>query len=268
MNAMQFDSRWVLVTGASSGLGREMALQLARDHRANLVLVARRAERLQALKAELESAYGVRCHVIAADLADPVAVERLFAEATAVGEVYGVVLNAGVTHFGHHQALAWADFEKMLATNVTSLVRLASLFTPYLLAKNSGGGILLVSSIAGLLPVPYQAAYAGTKAFVTNFGQSLAAELRGENLSITVFSPGGIDTEMSRNSDLKFFENTVFLQDAAACAREGIEAMRRRRSLHVPGFLNRNQLLLSRLVPRSLVGMLARNVYRKALGPG
>lgn len=268
MNAMNFNSRWVLVTGASSGLGREIACELAREQHANLVLVARRVDRLNELKAQLEKECSIRCHVIAADLADPAAVERVYTEAIAVGEIYGVVLNAGVTHFGRNAELDWPGFQNMLATNVTSVVRLVNLFTPYLIKRDQGGGIMLVSSMAGLLPVPYQAAYAGTKAFVTNFAQSLGQEMHDENLSITVFSPGGIDTEMSQNSRLRYFENTVFLQDAKSCAADAVLAMRTRRALYVPGFLNRNQLLLSRLVPRSLVGFVARNTYRKALGAG
>lgn len=265
MKPFELNNRRVLVTGASSGLGREMAVQLARDHHANLVLVARRTDRLQELKAELESAYAVCCDVIAADLSDPAAVDRLYEEATAGGEVHAVVLNAGITHFGKHLELDWAGFQQMLATNVTSVVRLVNLFSPYLIAKKSDGCILLVSSMAGLLPVPYQAAYAGTKAFITNFAQSLAGELHAENISITVFSPGGIDTEMTRTSRLKYFENTLLLQDVESCAADAINAMRLRKSLYVPGFLNRNQLLLSRLVPRSVVGFIARKAYRKAL---
>lgn len=265
-NAMDFRGRRVLVTGASSGLGREMAFQLAREHGANLVLVARRIERLNEVKAQLERECGIDCQVIAADLADPEAVNRVHAEATARGDIYGVILNAGVTHFGRHAELGWVGFENILATNVTSVVRLIDLFVPDLIRHNQGGGVMVVSSMAGLLPVPYQAAYAGTKAFVTNFCQSLAAELHAENVSITVFSPGGIDTEMARNSDLKYFADTILLQDAAACAREGLQALRQRRPLYVPGVLNRGQLLLTRLVPRSLVNLITRKSYEKALG--
>ena len=102
MKDMTLNSRWVLVTGASSGLGKEMACQLARQYRPNLILVARRADKLEALKAELDKEAGVCCHVIAAELSSPVDVDRVYEEAIAVGDVYGVILNAGVTHFGRH----------------------------------------------------------------------------------------------------------------------------------------------------------------------
>ncbi|MFP5431271.1 MAG: SDR family NAD(P)-dependent oxidoreductase [Gammaproteobacteria bacterium] len=266
MNDMNFGSKWVLVTGASSGLGMEMACQLAREHKANLILVARRMENLRLLKAEVEQREGIRCHVIAADLSVPADVDRVYEQAVSVGDVYGVILNAGVTYFGRHRDMEWSTFQNLLSTNVTSVVRLVSLFVPYLTEKRQQGGIMIVSSVASLLPVPYQAAYAGSKAFVTNFAQSLGQELRGEKVSVTVFAPGGIDTEMTRGSKLRYFENTVFLQDVKSCAHEGLQAMQLRKSLHVPGALNRTQLLLSRFIPRNLSASIARNAYRKALG--
>jgi len=265
-SAMEFAGRWVQVTGASSGLGEEMARQLAGNYRSNLILVARRAERLNSLKAELEQSHGIRCHVIAADLSNPADVDRVHAEATANAEVHAVILNAGVTHFGHHLDLDWAGFERMLATNVTRVIRLVNLFTPDLIRQNQGGGLLLVSSMAGLLPVPYQAAYAGTKAFITHFSQSLTQELSGESISVTVFSPGGIDTAMTQSSKLRYFENTVFLQDVKSCASDGLNVLRTRKTLFVPGRLNRAQLFATRLVPRKLIAFIGQSTYRMALG--
>ena len=242
-----------------------MAIQLATQHGANLILVARREAKLLELKNILEKNTGVKCHVIPADLADADAVNRVFHEATAFCDVYGVILNAGITHFGRHSTLDWATFEQMMAVNVMSVTRLLSLFSPYLLSKNHGGGMMVISSLAGLLPVPYQAAYAGTKAFVTNFTQSLYQELHDENISITVFSPGGIDTEMTQKSNLRHFENTGFLQDVQSCAREGIVAMESRKSRVVSGWLNRQLLFLTRFTPRSLVSFATRKAYERIL---
>jgi short-subunit dehydrogenase len=117
-------------------------------------------------------------------LSVPADVDRVFEEAIAVGDVYGVILNAGVTYFGKHLDMEWSTFQNLLSTNVTSVVRLMSLFAPYLLGKQQGGGIMVVSSMASLLPVPYQAAYAGSKAFVTHFTQSLRQEwIRREHIA-------------------------------------------------------------------------------------
>lgn len=262
---MQFHARWLLITGASSGLGLEMARQLATHHHANLILVARRQPQLLALKAELEHSAGVHCHIIAADLSKATEVDRVYREAVEVGAIYGVILNAGVTYFGDQRALAMDDFDRMLALNVSSVVRLLTLFSTYPALKQQGGGMMVISSMAGLLPVPYQAAYAGSKAFVTNFCQSLALELHDDNLSLTVFAPGGIDTEMTSNSQLRHFRHTPFLQNVQSCAAEAISAMQTRQRLAVPGFLNRQQLLLSRFLPRQLTGLIARKIYARAL---
>lgn len=266
MKDMNFGSRWIVVTGASSGLGMEMACQLAHQHKANLILVARRLDNLTALKSELEKKEGIRCHVIAADLSLPTDMDRVYEESIKVGDVYGVILNAGVTYFGKYLDMDWGTFQKLLATNVTSVVRLMNLFVPYLIRQQQGGGVMVVSSVASLLPVPYQAAYAGSKAFVTHFTQSLRQELRGESVSVTVFAPGGIDTEMTRGSKLRYFENTVFLQDVQSCARDGLQAMQARNALYVPGSLNRIQLFFTRFIPRNLVAFIAQSAYRKALG--
>ena len=266
MKRMQLESRWVLVTGASSGLGREIATQLARDHRANLILVARRQSRLEELQQELESEYGVQVRVQPADLSDLDQVERLFEVCTRECNIYAVVLDAGVTFFGRQQNLAWDEFQRMLATNVNSVVRLVNRFVPYLLSRNDGGGLLIVSSLAGIIPLPYQAAYSGTKAFLTNFGLALAYELRHENLSITVFAPGGIATEMLDKSGLREkFADSPFTQSVTVCARSAIRAMQRRRRLAVPGVLNKIAATAARCVPRIALTALVGRAYQRAL---
>lgn len=265
MKKMQFAGRWVVITGASSGLGKEIAQQLARDHQANLVLVARRQDKLDQLKRQLEREVGVHCHVIPADLSRPEEVERVLQESLQVGDIYAAVLNAGITHFGRHEDLSWASFQQLLATNVSSVVQLLNGYREHILQRDNGGGILLVSSVASLVPVPYQAAYAGSKAFITHFAQSLWHELSDRNISLTVFAPGGIDTPMTRDSNLKYFENTPFVQSVEDCAEEAIAALQSRRLLHVAGRLNRLQLLLSRFVPRALVGRITKSAYAKAL---
>lgn len=264
--SLELNGQWVLVTGASAGLGEAMARQLARDHGANLVLVARREDRLRALATELEASRpGVRTRVVPADLTDPAAVDRVAEEAQADdGPLRGAILNAGVTYFGPHGDLGPDTFSAILATNVTSVVRLASAFVPAM-ANAGDGGLLLVSSMAGLLPVPYQAAYCGTKGFVTNFGLALAEEHHASPVSITVFCPGGIATDMTHDSKLRHFESGPFMQTADDCAREGLAALVARKRLAVPGRLNRAQLFATRLVPRTLAATITRRAYEPAL---
>jgi short-subunit dehydrogenase len=259
---MDFRGKWVLVTGASSGLGREMARQLAVDHGANLVISARRAQKLDELKAEL-APKGVSVEVVTGDMGKPEDVDRVLTEATRGRSLYGAILNAGVSHFGHHHEMPWADFLSMLQLNVTSNVRMATELVAHMKQHQLGGGIMLISSLTGVMPVPYQSAYSGTKAFLNSFGTALAHELEGQPLSMTVFAPGGIQTEMTAGE--RFTTLRQWLAPVDETARAALVAMKRRERLAVPGFLNQLGVFAFRFVPRRFaMGQLAAN-YRKAL---
>jgi hypothetical protein len=264
---LDFRGRTVLVTGASSGLGKDMARILARDHGANLLLVARRRDALAALCSELSAQHKIKADFLVADLVNPVDVERIFDEATAQHSIYAVILNAGVTYFGQALEQPQASVEALLATNVSSTVRLTSRFVPYLIARQEQGGVLLVSSMAGFTPMPFQAVYGASKAFVTSYGQSLAEEVKATGVTVAVFAPGGIATEMLESSGIsrKFKAGDVGIMASDACAREGLEAFRRRRGLHVPGGLNQLTSFVTRLAPRSFVAARVADIYRGAL---
>jgi uncharacterized protein len=266
LKPMEFRDRWVLVTGASSGLGRDMARLLACEHGARLMLVARRGNKLRELARELEASAGTDVRIIEADLSRDADVERVFQEATHLGEVYGVILNAGVTHFGHHADLGHQAFQGMLATNVTSVVRLTSLFAPYLLERGQGGGIMMVGSLAGLTPIPFQSAYSGTKAFLAQFSRALAEELSGKNVSVTLFAPGGIATELTETSGLGLtFGNSAAVMPSEECARAALEGFRRRRRMAIPGLMNKLSVFLTKVVPEWLSTRVVGGAYRRAL---
>jgi short-subunit dehydrogenase len=260
---MEFRGRWVLVTGASSGLGEAFARKLAKKYGANIVAVARREERLLALKTELESEAHVEVHVIAADLSKLEEVDRVLALAMAGRQLYGAVLNAGITHFGRHDALPWADFEMMLRTNVVSVVRMTSELIPHLESGERGGGILIVSSMAGMNPVAYQTAYSATKAFLVNYGRGLWHELQGTKVSVTTYAPAGIATAMTAGE--KFDTLRGWLAPVDEVARDGIEALRTRRYLAIPGTTNQVGDFLIRVLPRQFFASRVAAVYRKAL---
>src|SRR5437879_3626547 len=131
MNKLQFKNKWVLVTGASSGLGEEIARQLAYEHHANLILLARRKEKLEQLKTELEKSASISVKVVVADLSKLNDVDRAIDEILKNGQLYGAILNAGVTYFGRHAELSWDQFETMLQTNVVSVVRFTNRLTEY-----------------------------------------------------------------------------------------------------------------------------------------
>ena len=264
MKKLDLRGRWTLVTGASSGLGLEMARAIARDHGGHVLAVARRRERLEALAEELRGRHGVQAHGLVADLSRPEDVERVFREATQGRQLHGALLNAGVTYWGEAVKLEPRAFQALLDTNVTSVVRLSSLLAPHLAASGTGGGLLLVSSVAGLIPVPYQAAYSGTKAFVLGYGQALAEELRPTGVSVTVFAPGGITTELLENSGLgqRFKAGDVGMMSAEACARHALRAFTGREGVCVPGLLNQTLALAARVLPRALLARRTAALYR------
>jgi short-subunit dehydrogenase len=266
MKSMEFRGRWVLVTGASSGLGQAFARKLAKKYGANIVAVARRKDRLDALKQELESEAHVEVHAIAADLSQLEEVDRVLKEAQEGRQLYGAVLNAAITHFGPYDALTWGEFDAMLRTNVVGVVRMTTELVPHLTKGAPGGGILIVSSMAGINPVPYQTAYSATKAFLVHYGLGLWHELQGTNVSVTTYAPAGIATEMTAGK--KFGPLRGWLAPVDDVAQAGIEAFRTRKYLAIPGATNRFGDALFRVLPRQFVASRVAAVYRKALRKG
>ena len=263
MKPLELTSRWILVTGASSGLGRELARVLARDYGANLVVVARRRERLEELANELETKHGVSVRAITADLGRIEEVDRVFREATLDTALYGAILNAGITHFGNWDELSWEEYERMHALNVTGVVRMTTQLLPYLERRHESGGLMLVSSMAGVVPTPYQTAYSATKAFLVHYGCGLHHEMWPRGVSVTTFVPGGIRTEMTEGA--VFNDLRSWLMPAERCAREAIRAFRDREYVYSPGFVYRWGSAMTRLLPqRFFIGRLAEQ-YRKSL---
>jgi len=260
MNPMELRGRWVLVTGASSGLGREMARVLAVKHGANLLIVARREDRLGELKGKLEADAGVTVETCVADLSKLDDVDRVIIAAKG-RDLYGAILNAGVTHFGNYGELSWDSFRSMLDTNVIATVRLATALLPDLEAQ--GGGLMIVSSMAGIFPVPYQTHYSATKAFLVHFGVGLWHELQGRNVSVTSYAPSGVVSEMTAGDN--FTPLRRWLMPVAQAANEGVEAFRTRKYLHISGFANRVGSAFARLLPPRLTTSLVAAQYRNAL---
>jgi short-subunit dehydrogenase len=261
MEPMTLRGRWVLVTGASSGLGREMAKILAVQHGANLLLVARREDRLNEVKRELMVRGGVNVETCVADLAKLEDVDRVIEVATKGRALYGAILNAGVTHFGPYAELSWDGFRNMLSTNVIATVRLATELVPAL--ESQGGGLMIVSSMAGIHPVPFQTHYSGTKAFLVHFGIGLWHELAGRNVSVTTYAPSGVVSEMTAGEN--FGPLRRWLMPVEQAANEGVEAFRTRKYLHISGFTNRLGSAVARMLPQRLATSLVAAQYRNAL---
>jgi short-subunit dehydrogenase len=263
MNKLQFKNKWVLVTGASSGLGREMAIQLAKEHGANLILLARRREKMEELKVQLERETSAQIKIRVTDLSNLTDVDQALNDILADGTLYAAILNAGVTYFGPQEQLDWGAFQTMLQTNVTSVVRMTNRLLEHFEQSSNEGGILLVSSMAAMFPVPFQAAYSGTKSFILSFGSALRHEIKNPNLSITVFAPGGIATEMTDNE--KFNDLKRWLMPVKQAAREALYGFTYRKAIFIPGTMNRIGNVLLKLLPRQFIIKKMSSMYKRSL---
>ena len=233
------DHSTVLITGASSGLGREFARQLA-PRASSLVLVARRAERLEVLKSELERP-GLTIHCRPADLSDSAEIEGLVECLAAEGvEVNFLINNAGLGDRGRFDTSDWERVQQMLDVNIGALTRLTHSLLPTLKAQ-AGAAILNVSSVASLVPLPKLAVYAATKAYVTSFSEAIRAELRGSGVRVTTLCPGPVHTEFGQVAERAVNPDAVQPPDglrvpAQQVVAEALEAVERDRARIIPGW--------------------------------
>ncbi|MBI2838377.1 MAG: SDR family oxidoreductase [Acidobacteria bacterium] len=250
--------RRAVVTGASSGIGAALARRLAAEG-ADVVLVARREERLRALAEELVRQHRVAVEVKACDLARPDAREALFAEVNAGGAVDVLVNNAGFGVHGAFLSIPWERERELLEVDVAALVHLTKLFGQAM-TRRGFGRILQVSSIGAFQPTPTYAVYGAAKAFVQNFGEAIDHEMKGSGVRCTVLAPGVTTTEFHQVAGQKpnfFLTNTAMAAEAVAdIAVRGL--LSGRRSV-VPGIMNTLTSWFVRLLPRrQAVSMAAR----------
>ena len=248
-----------LITGASGGIGYELAKLFARD-RVPLVIVARSAERLETVAQELRSLGAPRTDVIIADLADAHAVPALLAELSARRvEVDVLVNNAGYVLSGSFATTDEATELGMIQLNIGALTALTKGLLPGMLARGHGR-ILNVASTAGFQPGPFAAVYSATKAYVVSFSEALAEELAGTGVTVTTLSPGPTVTGFAVRANLqrsRLFRSGATMT-AQAVAAAGYWALKRGRKLVVPGLLNKIQLQALRISPRPFVVKIAR----------
>jgi short-subunit dehydrogenase len=246
-----------LVTGASSGLGAEFSRQLAAMG-CHLVLVARREDRLKALKAELEAAHGIKAKVLPADLGETDAPARLHRQLADEGIAVDVLVNnAGFGLWGEHMQIPWDQERQMLMLDVVALMQLTKLFTADMLKRGSGY-VLQVSSIGAYQPSPTYAAYAAAKSFVLLFGEALNYELRRSGVGITVLSPGVTATEFLEVAGQKpSLYQRIFMMQAPEVVRIGLKAMLKRKPSVIAGKLNALVIWSSRFTPRRWTAAIA-----------
>jgi short-subunit dehydrogenase len=257
---MRHSYRSALVTGASSGIGASFARLLAADGCA-LVLVARRADRLEQLAAQLRAEHRVAVEVLPADLASASGLAAVSARLTAGAPVELLVNNAARSARGSLAELTPETIDAQIRLNVTALAQLARAAVTGMLARGYGG-ILNVSSMASLTASPGSAVYGATKAFVTSLTESLRAELAGTDVHVTALLPGFTRTEFhaANNVEVSYLPDIAWL-DAGTVARAGLDAVASGRPLAVPGAQYKLAAGTVRLLPRTLLRHLARR-YR------
>lgn len=253
----ELSGRTALVTGASSGLGVDFARILA-ERGCNLVLVARREDRLKEVREEIVSRRDVRVEVIPLDLAAPGAAQALYHRVRERGLVVDVLVNnAGFGLFGPFIEIPWEREHEMLELDVVALVHLTKLFSKDMVARNVGW-ILQVASIGAYQPSPTYATYSAAKSFVLSFGEALAYELRKTHVKVSVLSPGVTATEFLKVAGQKptLFQRLSMMQSEPV-ARIGIDAMLKGKPSKVPGFSNAMTAWLMRFVPRRTQAAMA-----------
>ncbi len=255
----------VLITGASSGIGLELADLFAADGY-RLVLVARNRAALRQLGDQLQSRYGVEVRISPKDLAHPAAPSELYQELQEASIVLDVLVNnAGFGGSGAFLDTDWNNEAEMIQVNIVALTHLTKLFLPQVRARE--GKLLNVASVAAFAPGPYMAIYYASKAFVLHFSEAVAEELSGTGTTVTCLCPGPVITNFQQRAHVGESHNkSPLLVDVREVARAGYEGMKQGKRLVIPGWKNRLVKEGLRLSPRNLVTKVISRMHENKKG--
>jgi short-subunit dehydrogenase len=249
-----------LITGASSGIGAEFARQLARDG-VNLVLVARRADRLEGLRKAIESETAARCRVIPNDLSRRDAPREVWQELQIHDvKVDWLVNNAGFGTNGFFASLPLEREIEEVQLNVGALVALTRLCLPGMV-KRRAGHIVNLGSVGSWVPTPYMATYSATKAFVLSFSEALAIELAGTGVRVLALCPGATETEFQQVAGLGERVPKFTYMSAQAVVRQALAAAKSGKRTLVPGWMNKLLIGSARLTPRRVLAHVAGSMF-------
>lgn len=251
-----------LITGASSGIGKELTENFARDGY-DVVLAARSVKKMEEQAAELRKRYGMTATVIAADLESNDGATKLYTDVKNRGMVLSALANnAGYGVFGEFKDLALEPQLSMMALNIKALVVLTKLFLPDLLL--SKGHIINTASIAAFQPDPYMAVYGATKSFVLSFSEAIAAELENRGVSVTALCPGPTASGFVDKADMhsSALVKGKKLPTSVEVAAKGYRAMKRGQRVYITGVMNRLLAQSTRFGSRSLVTKIAKAMLK------
>ena len=257
-------SQTVLITGASGGIGYELAKLFAHDKH-NLVLVARSADKLSQVANELQK-YGVNVRTVALDLAEAPGPKFLFDQTQREGIAVDILINnAGFGAFGEFAQMRHQEILGQINLNITALTQLTRLFLEPMLSRRNGR-IMNVASTAGFQPGPLMAVYYATKAYVISFSEAIANELRGSGVTVTCFCPGATHTGFAAragNDQSRLFKKFGAMS-AESVARDGYHAVMQGRTLAISGMHNWITAQSTRFAPRKMVTAVSRWISEKS----
>jgi uncharacterized protein len=261
----EWKGKWALVTGASAGIGVALATELARGG-TNLVLTARRGDRLQELYSKLKAAHGIHCEVFLADLTQPDAPEKIYAFTKEKGLAIELLINnAGFGQYGELDQVGTQRLTDMVQVNCSAVVHLTRLFLPDMIARRRGD-ILILASTAAFQAVPYISTYAATKAFDLLFAEGLAEEMKPHGIRVCALCPGSTESEFHNVAEHPEFAQNHRLETAEKVARTGLRGLAEGRSYVISGVGNYLGAQSQRLVPRRLVTRIAASMFRPRKG--
>lgn len=255
-----WSGKWALVTGATAGIGKALAEEIASDG-ANLILTARRVDRLQQIATSLRSRHRINVEIFAADLSKPLAAEEIFRFTEEKGIVVDLLVNnAGFGQYGELSSIETHRLLDMIQVNCAAVLHLTRLFLPRMIARRSGD-ILIVSSTAAFQAVPYISTYAATKVFDLFLAEGLAEEMKPHGIRVCALCPGTTESEFheiaGHPSHSKGRQET-----AEKVAKTGLRALAAGKSYVISGFGNYLGAHGERLVPRRFVTRIAASMFR------
>jgi short-subunit dehydrogenase len=263
-NTKDFNGKWALVTGASSGIGAGFARELGR-HGAKLILTARRKERLEALAAEL-TARGTEVRIVAADLNDPAASQQIYDATEGAGLMVDILINnAGLGQFGAFYTSPIEQELSQVRVNCEAMVRLSRLFVPRMVERRRGW-VLVVASTASFQPIPYLNTYAATKVFDRFFALGLAAEVARYGVKVTALCPGPTESEFFEVARAGVFKRRV--QSTSEVARIAMDALARGQRTIIPNLSGRITAFMVRFLPVGLITHFIEKAARSEADPG
>lgn len=251
----------VLITGASSGIGYELAHVFA-ENNYNLILVARRIDKLKEMKKYFNENYNIEVEIIEKDLMEPKSAEEVFYKIKNLGlNIDVLVNNAGAGDCGLFHKIDLKKHRDAIQLNIVTLTELTRLVSEDMVKRKSGS-ILNIASTGAYQPGPLISVYYATKAYVLSFSEAIYNELKPYNIKVTALCPGTTNTEFAKNSGKGELKNVM---SARVVAEIGYRALMKGKSVEVPGLLNKILVFVSKITPRKLLASIVRKIQKKAI---